>query len=465
MTSAGGLVPLAEAAAHPARLLLSGPAGGVRAAAAVARRRAASSTRWRSTWAAPAPTCAWSRAGCPSPPHAYASPGSPSGCRRSRSTPSVPAVVRWRGSTPGGALVGRAARARAPIRDPRATAAAAPRPRSPTPTWCSARIPPATELPGFGRLDVAAARAALDRAGVTRRGRGRGRRRGHGAAPCAWSRSSRVSIRAISRWSRSAAPARSTPARSPTSSACATVVVPAAGRRVLGARHPLRARAARGGASRGRRPRRATGLAEARGSARRRGSPRSSRAVTSTSGSTVATQARATSCSVGEVDEFPAVHARAQRVRRDRCGGRGGRACERASPWPRRSTVADLPEPERAAARGPGGRRANPTARCGCPTGWAADAGPGRRVDRGADVNPARAADPRVPARVGGRRDGRGAPPGRVEPQHQGARRLLGGAVHRGRRAARAGRAHPRAPRFDAGVGGGRDRHRARGPS
>ena len=36
MTSAGGLVPLAEAAAHPARLLLSGPAGGVRAAAAVA---------------------------------------------------------------------------------------------------------------------------------------------------------------------------------------------------------------------------------------------------------------------------------------------------------------------------------------------------------------------------------------------------------------------------------------------
>src|SRR5262245_53374542 len=36
MTSAGGLVPLTEAAAHPARLLLSGPAGGVRAAAAVA---------------------------------------------------------------------------------------------------------------------------------------------------------------------------------------------------------------------------------------------------------------------------------------------------------------------------------------------------------------------------------------------------------------------------------------------
>src|SRR4029077_8704338 len=36
MTSAGGLVPLREAAAHPARLLLSGPAGGVRAPAALA---------------------------------------------------------------------------------------------------------------------------------------------------------------------------------------------------------------------------------------------------------------------------------------------------------------------------------------------------------------------------------------------------------------------------------------------
>ena len=36
MTSAGGLVPVAAAAARPADLLLSGPAGGVRAAAAVA---------------------------------------------------------------------------------------------------------------------------------------------------------------------------------------------------------------------------------------------------------------------------------------------------------------------------------------------------------------------------------------------------------------------------------------------
>ena len=36
MTSAGGLVPLVDAAAHPAALLVSGPAAGVRAAATVA---------------------------------------------------------------------------------------------------------------------------------------------------------------------------------------------------------------------------------------------------------------------------------------------------------------------------------------------------------------------------------------------------------------------------------------------
>ena len=46
----------------------------------------------------------------------------------------------------------------------------------------------------------------------------------------------------------------------------------------------------------------------------------------------------------------------------------------------------------------------------------------------------------------------------RVQPQHQGAGRLLGRAVHGRGRAAGAGRAHPGAPRLDAGVGGGRDR-------
>ena len=49
------------------------------------------------------------------------------------------------------------------------------------------------------------------------------------------------------------------------------------------------------------------------------------------------------------------------------------------------------------------------------------------------------------------RGDGGGAAARRVQPEHQGAGRLLGRAVHRRRRAARAGRAHPGAPRVDAG--------------
>ena len=83
MTSAGGLVPLAEAAAHPARLLLSGPGGRRAGRRRGRRRRAASPTRSRSTWAARAPTCAWCSAACPSPPAPRRSPGSRSGCRRS----------------------------------------------------------------------------------------------------------------------------------------------------------------------------------------------------------------------------------------------------------------------------------------------------------------------------------------------------------------------------------------------
>ena len=49
------------------------------------------------------------------------------------------------------------------------------------------------------------------------------------------------------------------------------------------------------------------------------------------------------------------------------------------------------------------------------------------------------------------RGDGRGPPAGRLQPQHQGAGRLLGGTVHAVGRVAGAGRAHPRPPGFDAG--------------
>ena len=71
---------------------------------------------------------------------------------------------------------------------------------------------------------------------------------------------------------------------------------------------------------------------------------------------------------------------------------------------------------------------------------------------------PGRAPGAHLPPRRDRRRDGRGAAAGRVQPEHQGAGRLLGGGVHRRRRAARAGRAHPGAPRVDAGVGARRHR-------
>ena len=45
---------------------------------------------------------------------------------------------------------------------------------------------------------------------------------------------------------------------------------------------------------------------------------------------------------------------------------------------------------------------------------------------------------------------------GQLQPEHQGAGRLLERAVQPDRRAGRAGREHPGAPRVDAGVGGGR---------
>ena len=95
------------------------------------------------------------------------------------------------------------------------------------------------------------------------------------------------------------------------------------------------------------------------------------------------------------------------------------------------------------ATGGQGGRRGRPR--------------PGAGAARG-DVAPAGARPggsgraPRPPGRRGRGRPGRAAPVG-VEPQHQGAGRLLDGAVHRRRRAARPVRVDPGAPRLDAGVG------------
>ena len=459
MTSAGGLVPLAEAAAHPARLLLSGPAGGVRAAAARGAARAGSPTRWRSTWGAPAPTCAWCRAACPSPPHAHASAGLPV---------RLPSLAIHTIGAGGGSV----ARARSRWRARRSGRRA----RAPT-RACLLRAGwhrghghrrrpgarrasrPATELPGFGRLDVAAAPGrARPRRGDAPRASSRSSTRPW-RAPCAWSRSSRASIRATSRWSRSAARGRSTRARWPTSSACRRSSCrrgPACSPRSASCCAPEQRELVRVVAD-ARRARRAS-------TTRGQRSPRARAALVPGGDVDQWLDCRYAGQSheltVADVDDFPTVHA--QRNGYARPGVRRSRwwRCARASSRAAPLAVTDLPDPYRAAARGPA-----VVAEPDC-TLWVPDGlGRRRRARRArgswSGREPGGAADPRVPARVGGRRDGRGAAARRVEPQHQGAGRLLGGAVHRRRRAPRPGRAHPRAPRLDAGLGGGGDRHRA----
>ena len=175
------------AAELPVALLLSGPAGGVRAAAAVAAARAASPTRSRSTWAAPAPTCAWCGTACPSRRRdARGRRATRAAARARRSTPSAPAAARSPRLDAGGALVVGPAERRRRSRARPATAAAAPRRRSPTPTSCSAASRPTPRSPGSGGSTSTPPRAALDACRRDGRGRGRGRRRGDGAGACGW---------------------------------------------------------------------------------------------------------------------------------------------------------------------------------------------------------------------------------------------------------------------------------------
>jgi N-methylhydantoinase A len=165
MTSAGGLVPLPEAAAHPARLLLSGPAGGVRAAAALARAcglgdAVAFDMGGTSTDVClvqdgvPAPTSTRRVAGLPVrvPSLAIHTIGAGGGSV-ARLDPGGALVVgpESAGADPGPACYGHGGTA-ATVTDADVVLG---------------RILSTTQLPGLGRLDVAAARAALDRADVT----------------------------------------------------------------------------------------------------------------------------------------------------------------------------------------------------------------------------------------------------------------------------------------------------------
>jgi N-methylhydantoinase A/oxoprolinase/acetone carboxylase beta subunit len=165
MTSAGGLVPLAEAVAHPARLLLSGPAAGVRAAAAVAVACDVADAVGFDMGGTSTDVCLV-RGGVPEPTATRTIGGFPirlpalaihtvgaGGGSIARLDPGGALVVgpESAGADPGPACYGRGG-AEATVTDA---------------DLVLGRIPATTELPGFGRLSLDAARAALQRAGVT----------------------------------------------------------------------------------------------------------------------------------------------------------------------------------------------------------------------------------------------------------------------------------------------------------
>jgi len=168
MTSAGGLVPVVDAAAHPAHLLFSGPAGGVQAAAAVAAAcgfpdavsfdmGGTSTDVCLVRDGAPAPAAAHTVAGFPIrlPSLAVHTIGAGGGSIAAIDAGGALTVgPRSAGARPGPACY------RLGGTDPTVTDA----------DLVLGRIPVDHPLPGLGRLDVDAARAALTRAGVTAAG-------------------------------------------------------------------------------------------------------------------------------------------------------------------------------------------------------------------------------------------------------------------------------------------------------
>ena len=228
MTSAGGLVPAGEAAELPGALLLSGPGRRGAGRPRPPRRPPGFPTRSPSTWAAPAPTSAWSGAACPSRPRRRAGGGAP----RPAAVARHPHHRRRR-------RLGRPDRSRA-ARSWSARRAPAPIPGRPA-TGGAASSPTVTDAdlvarPHPGRGRVRRARRAR------RRGRGAQRWRAAGvdaprtsiavvdaamvAGACGRSRWSGAWTRAVSPWSPSAAPGRCTPAPWPRRSGMAAVVVP-----------------------------------------------------------------------------------------------------------------------------------------------------------------------------------------------------------------------------------------------
>jgi N-methylhydantoinase A/oxoprolinase/acetone carboxylase beta subunit len=164
MTSAGGLAPVARGADLPASLLLSGPAGGVRAAAAIAR-------------ACGHPDAVTFDMGGTSTDVCLVLDGEPAPAAQ-RDVAGLPIRLPAMDIHTIGAGGGSIARidAGGALRVGPQSAGARPGPACyglggdrPTVTdadLVAGRIPPDGAFPGIGALDLAAARAALDRAGV-----------------------------------------------------------------------------------------------------------------------------------------------------------------------------------------------------------------------------------------------------------------------------------------------------------
>ncbi len=168
MTSAGGLVPIAVAAELPVSLLLSGPAGGVRAAAAAATGIGHADAVSFDMGGTSTDVCLI-RDGVPAPASTREVAGFPirfpsldiltigaggGSIARLDSGGALVVGPESAGADPGPACYGRGGT------EPTVTDA----------DLVLGRIPAGTELPGLGRLDVDAARAAIDRAGLTAEG-------------------------------------------------------------------------------------------------------------------------------------------------------------------------------------------------------------------------------------------------------------------------------------------------------
>jgi N-methylhydantoinase A/oxoprolinase/acetone carboxylase beta subunit len=165
MTSAGGLVPLAHAAAHPAALLLSGPVAGVRASAAIAEACGFPDAVSFDMGGTSTDVCLV-RGGVPEPAASLVIGGYPI---------RLPAVaVHTIGA--GGGSIARVDRGGALVVGPE-SAGAHPGPAcygrgggAPTVTDADlllGRIPPDAAFGALGRLDARAAQRAMERAGVT----------------------------------------------------------------------------------------------------------------------------------------------------------------------------------------------------------------------------------------------------------------------------------------------------------